>query len=102
MAASWASCGGENRVNAEQVAAELQEIAALLEMKEESPFRVRAYRRAAEGVSGLGDQLPALAAEGRLATLPGVGEGIAGTIREILEHDGHSALLDELHQLFPN
>jgi len=89
-------------VDAAEVAAGLQEIAALLEMNEESPFRVRAYRRAAESVAGLGDSLPALVAAGKLETVPGVGEGIAGTIREMLEHNGHSALLDELHGAFPD
>ncbi len=89
-------------MNAEQVAAELQEIAALLEMNEESPFRVRAYRRGAESVVGLGDRLPALDAAGQLESVPGIGEGIASTIHEILARNAHSALFDELYTIFPN
>ena len=69
------------------VAERLREAAALLEEQEASPFRVRAFRRAADTVDGLrpdiGDILDADGLAG-LDALPAIGRGIAGAISELV------------------
>jgi hypothetical protein len=71
-----------------QVAGWLRQVAELLEAQGANPFRVGAYRRAADTVERYSGNLRALfAAEGRdgLDALPGIGAGIAAAIAEILQ-----------------
>ncbi len=70
----------------QQVAELLRETAAVLDQQDASPFRVNAYRRAAQTVDTLDEDLrEILEREGTegLIALPGVGRSIAGSIREI-------------------
>ncbi len=71
----------------QQVAGKLREAADLLQQQGANPFRVNAYRRAADTVAGRGEDLAALVKrqgmEGLLA-LPNVGRGLATAIDEIL------------------
>lgn len=64
-----------------QVARLFNEIADLLEIKGENPFRVRAYRRAAQNIDGLAEDL-ALLPEEKLLELPGIGKDLAAKIQE--------------------
>ena len=83
------------------IAAVFEEIADLLEIKDENPFRVRAYRNAARTVSELGRELAVvLEREGKLPKLPGVGPDLSGKIREICA-SGTCALLERLHRELP-
>lgn len=82
-------------MTAREAAAALAEIATLLEVVGGNPFRARAFQSAARALETSGADLPALAAEGRLRTLPGVGEGIAGVLEEMVT-TGVSTLLEEL------
>jgi DNA polymerase (family 10) len=59
-------------------------IADLLELKGENPFRIRAYRRAAQNLETLTEDLETLAAQGRLDEIPGIGPDLAGKIGEYL------------------
>ncbi len=59
-------------------------MADILEIKGENPFRIRAYRRAAQNLQSLTEDLEALAHTNRLAEIPGVGEDLAGKIAEYL------------------
>ena len=71
----------------EHVATKLGEVADLLEQQAANPFRVRAYRRAAETVAGLDRDLQAIVQHGgpeALVELPNIGAGIASAIDEIL------------------
>ena len=84
-------------VNA-QVAERLRQAAGLLEAQGANPFRVAAYRRAAETVEQFrGSLRELLAAKGRagLDALPNIGGGIAAAIAEMLER-GHWSQLDRL------
>lgn len=82
----------------EQVAAWLRQAAELLHAQHANPFRVGAYRKAADSVQQCAHSLRELfAAEGLagLDALPGVGPGIAAAIAEML-HTGRWAQLERL------
>jgi Holliday junction resolvasome RuvABC DNA-binding subunit len=71
----------------QQVASRLREAADLLQQQGANPFRVGAYRRAADTVAGLGEELEDLVereGEEGLTALPGIGSSIAGAIQEML------------------
>ena len=59
-------------------------IADLLELQQANPFRVRAYRRAAQTIGALPEDVSTAAAEGRLQEIPGIGKDLAEKIREYL------------------
>jgi DNA polymerase (family 10) len=63
-------------------------MADVLELKEESVFRIRAYRRAAQNLESLREDVETLAREDRLDEIPGVGADLAGKIAESLK-SGH-------------
>jgi Holliday junction resolvasome RuvABC DNA-binding subunit len=88
---------GPDRANA-LVADRLREAAELLEQQQANPFRVRAYREAADTVEALDEDIAALASrEGAhgLMALPAIGPGIAAAIEEIL-HTGRWSQLERL------
>jgi len=63
----------------------LGRIAHLLERAREPTYRVRAFRGAARVIAGLSDaELAALAATGRLRSLPGVGEKTERVVLQVL------------------
>lgn len=77
------------------------EIADLLELQEDNPFRIRAYRRAARTILELGsDVKDYLESGGDLTELPGIGKDLAGKIREISD-TGSVELLRKLRQQVP-
>ncbi|MES2694152.1 MAG: PHP domain-containing protein [Verrucomicrobiota bacterium] len=68
-----------------ELARRLVELAQMLRAKGENPFKVRAYRRAAETVGGLEESVDALVRAGEdLTRFPGIGKGIAAALREIV------------------
>jgi hypothetical protein len=82
----------------QQVADWLRQAAELLHAQGANPFRVGAYRKAADAVAACGASLSdLLSSRGRagLDALPGVGPGIAAAIAEMLE-TGRWAQLDRL------
>ena len=81
-----------------RVAEQLRQAAELLEAQGANPFRVAAYRRAADTVEQFGGSLrKVLATKGRagLDALPNIGAGIASAIAEMLER-GRWSQLDRL------
>ena len=75
----------------------LGEIADLLEIKGENPFKIRAYRNASETVASCAAPLADLDEE-RLLQLPGIGRDLAKKVREIAGTGGaafHRELLSE-------
>ncbi|HCX34478.1 MAG TPA: DNA polymerase/3'-5' exonuclease PolX [Rhodocyclaceae bacterium] len=83
------------------IAAILEEIADRLEIQGANPFRIRAYRNAARVVGEYGRSLRALIERGEdLTRLPGIGEDLAGRIREIAA-SGRCALLERLRRELP-
>jgi DNA polymerase (family 10) len=81
------------------IARVLAEIGDLLEIKGENPFKIRAFRNAAETVMHETRSVGALDAAGRLE-LPGIGKDIAGKIGELAE-TGEIRYHQELLQQFP-
>ena len=85
------------RIN-KDIAKKLLEFADLLEQQEANPFRVGAYRRAADTISALDtivqDILEEKGFDG-LTALPNIGEGIARAVQEILS-SGRWSQLDRL------
>ncbi len=68
------------------VAEIFEEMADLLEIDEANAFRVRAYRDAARLIGGMGDRVADRVATGDdLTRLTGIGDDLAGKIREIVE-----------------
>jgi DNA polymerase (family 10) len=62
-----------------------REIASLLELQKDDPFRVRAYRRAAQTIENLGESLQDIARRNALEDIPGIGQTLAREIQELLE-----------------
>jgi len=83
------------------IAAIFEEIADLLEIKGDNPFRIRAYRNAARTVNEVGRDLATLVGRGAdLPKLPGIGADLSAKIKEICE-SGTCSLLTSLHRELP-
>jgi len=62
-----------------------REIAKLLELKGENPFRIRAYEKAAQNIESLAQDVETLTKENKLTSLPGIGQDLANKIKEIIK-----------------
>jgi len=82
-----------------EVARIFNEVAELLDLKGENPFRVRAYRRAAQNIEGFPRDIAEVPEE-ELLKIPGIGEDLAGKIREIVD-TGTLAAYEELRKEVP-
>jgi hypothetical protein len=85
------------------IAAMLTRIADLLEAKGENPFRIRSYRSAAATVAGVRQSLATVIREEGvegLSGLQGIGEKLAGLIREFVD-GGKVDMLAELEREVP-
>jgi DNA polymerase (family X) len=83
-----------------EVARLFYEIASLLEVRDESRFRIRAWQRAAQTLETLTEPVEAVAARGGLRALPGIGKEIAARIDEYLS-TGRLELLERLRENLP-
>jgi len=83
-----------------EIADVFYQIADLLEIKGDLPFKVRAYRRAAQRIETLEVDIEEIYREGRLREIPGIGEGIAKKIKELIE-TGKLRYLDKLKEEIP-
>jgi DNA polymerase (family 10) len=83
-----------------QISLDLDEIATLLEFSGASKFRVNAYRRGAQIVNTLGDELGTLVEQARLEEFEGIGPTLSRQIEE-LWNTGSSELLLELRRAQP-
>lgn len=87
-------------IDADFLANLFDRIAILLEIKGENPFKVNAYRRAAENLRRETRDIVELYKEGKLTEIPGVGKAIAQKITEILEN-GKLEFYDKLTAEIP-
>ena len=86
MIVSMVNSSRETGVN-QQVATKLWEMADILEQQMAKSFRIAAYRRAAQTIENLEEDLNTLMQSGgtdALKELPNIGQGIASAIEEIL------------------
>ncbi|MDQ1639335.1 MAG: polymerase [Pyrinomonadaceae bacterium] len=83
------------------IAATLQEIAALLELKGgKDRFKARAYQTGARVIAGMSDDLAAVIKAERLTSLRGIGDALASQIKQLYE-TGESSVLRGLKKDFP-
>lgn len=87
-------------VNKDQVARILEEIAVLLELRGENPFKSRAYQNAARSLDALSQPLDELVAQNRLGELPGLGEALQAKIATLVT-TGHLPYHEELKASIP-
>jgi len=90
------------RMNNRQIAGTLVRLADLLEIKGEKAFRVLAFRKAAETVTGLVERLDVMMAGGfRPRELPGIGPAIEQLIVELVAR-GDCTLMEQLRAEVPD
>jgi DNA polymerase (family X) len=82
------------KTNAE-IAERLELMGDLLELEEAVVYRVLAYRRAARSIRETPDSVARLSEQGRLTSLPAVGDTVAAKVAELLA-SGHIEALDKL------
>ena len=83
-----------------EIARLFYEMASLLEARDESVFRVRAYQRAAQTLETLSEDVGAVAARGGLTALPAIGRDLAARIEEYLA-TGRIAQLETVRATLP-
>ena len=83
-----------------EIARLFERMADVLELKGENPFRIRAYRRAAQNLETLSEDVETLAREDRLEEIPGIGADLAGKIAEYLG-TGHIKEIDAACRTVP-
>ncbi len=83
-----------------EIARIFAQIADLLEIKQESTFRVNAYRKGSRALESLAEDIEAVAARGDLRKIGGIGESLAEKIEEYLR-TGTVAYFDELQKTLP-
>lgn len=82
------------------VAAVLDEIGTLLELKGENPFKCRAFHNGSRIIAALPDDLGELIRADRLKQIKGIGEGLAEKIVELVE-TGTSPYYEKLKASIP-
>src|SRR3989475_2936112 len=85
----------------EEIAGVLEKIATLLELKNENPFKIRAYTNAARAIETFGGNISNFQDEEALSKIPGIGKSIALKIKE-LATTGSLKYLEELSAEFPS
>ena len=83
-----------------EIAGVFQDIAVLLELKGESPFKIRAYQKVARSIEHLPVEVEQLVAEDKLKEVPGVGEAITKKITELVT-TGKLGYYEKLKAEFP-
>src|SRR4029453_13220487 len=84
----------------EEIAGVLEKIATLLELRDENPFKIRAYTNAARAIETFGANVSNFQDEEAVAKIPGIGKSIALKIKE-LDETGSLKYFQELSAEFP-
>src|SRR3989337_1693319 len=84
------------------IAAMFNDIAGMLEIKADSPFRITAHSRRSRALEEMGEDIAAVVARGpkELLKVPGIGKGTAEKIQEFLER-GTCAYYEDLRASLP-
>ena len=83
-----------------QIAKIFNEIADILEIKGDNPFRIRAYRRAAQNIDGLAKDVAEISSD-ELQKIPGIGADLAAKIQEYVK-TGNLQFYDRLKTEVPS
>ncbi len=83
-----------------QIALIFLQIANILEIKSENPFRIRAYQKAAETLENLEQDLLILIRDDKLESISGIGKDLSSKIKEYYK-TGKIAYLKKLYKLVP-
>jgi len=84
----------------QEIANIFRQIAQILEVKGENPFRIRAYERAAQNIESIPEDIEVFVKEGTLKSIPGIGEDLEEKIKEIVSK-GTLRLLQDLRKDVP-
>lgn len=84
-----------------QIVELLTDIADILELQDESVFKIRAYREAARQIENLHEDVVVMVEEDRLTKIKGIGDRIAGKIKEYVE-TGQSTYRDRIASTLPS
>ena len=84
-----------------EIAAIFAQMADLLEYRGDNPFRIRAYRRAAQNLESFSGDLERMASAGRLKELSGIGTDLAEKITEHLS-TGKIGAFEQLKRAIPS
>jgi DNA polymerase (family 10) len=84
-----------------EIGALFDEIADILELREENRFRINAYRRGAQSLTHASRDVEELARSDSLSTIPGIGKDLSAKILEYLE-TGTIRYLEELREETPD
>ncbi|OGN99320.1 MAG: hypothetical protein A2Y58_01960 [Chloroflexi bacterium RBG_13_51_52] len=76
------------------------DIAAMLKLKKDNIFKIRAYEKVACSIAELKEPVAKLVAEDRLKEIPGAGEAIAKKLTELV-NTGRLAFYEKLKAEFP-
>jgi DNA polymerase (family 10) len=87
-------------MNNKEVAKVFADIADLLELKGENPFKIRAYQKVVRSIEHLPVEMEQLVKEDRLKEIPGVGEAITKKITELIT-TGKLEYYEKLKAEFP-
>ncbi|MFZ4588066.1 MAG: DNA polymerase/3'-5' exonuclease PolX [Terrimicrobiaceae bacterium] len=87
-------------MNKDEIAVVFENIARLLELKGENPFKIRAYTHAARALETLAEPLEKLVAEERLTEVEGIGKATGEKIAQ-LAATGRLEYYDNLREDFP-
>lgn len=84
----------------QEVAKIFNGIADILEIKDENPFRIRAYRKAAQNIESLTEDIKSLVDKKNLEDIPGIGKDLAQKIEEIIS-TGRLSFYEDLKKDIP-
>ena len=79
----------------------LEEIALLLELKGENPFKIRAYRNGADAITSYGDDFLQKARDNELSDIKGFGKALAEKIHQLVA-EGEMEYHQNLKKEFPD
>jgi DNA polymerase (family 10) len=83
-----------------EIANIFESIADSLEILEENPFKIRAYRNASRNLRELAEDVKDIAERDELSKIPGIGKDLAGKIREYMAN-GKIKYYEELNEKVP-
>jgi len=72
-------------MNNKEIAKILYQTADILQIKDANIFRINAYRRTAQTIENLAEDINLITERGNLEKIPGIGKGIAHYIQDLLE-----------------